>query len=187
MLATLVLVARAGTTATDAATRPVVLAGAAATLLQTLSLLRWPRLGGPAAAVLGGLALVTLLPAANRALATEMAVLFLTSTELAGWGAGLRSVIPETSASIGRQLGQVGAVVAVGGITTATIARSAGTGGVGPDGRAALVIGLVAAVVPLALLASRRWREASEVPVGRDQPSGAGSASPADVASSQLA
>ncbi len=42
MLATLVLVARAGTTATDAATRPVVLAGAAATLLQALSLLRWP-------------------------------------------------------------------------------------------------------------------------------------------------
>ena len=161
MLATLLLVARAATTATGAATRPVVLAGAAAILLQVLGVLRWPRLGGLAAAVLGGLALLTLLRAGNRGLAAEMAVLFLASTELAGWAAGLRDVIPATSASVSRQLGQLGAVVAVGGITTAAIARSARTGGIGPDGRAALVIGLVAAVVPLVILASRRWRGAA--------------------------
>ena len=159
MLGTLLLVIRTATTASNA-TRPVVLAGAAAIVLQVLGLLRWPRLGGPAATVLGGLALLTLLPASNRGLATELAVLFLATTELAGWAAGLRSVIPETPASVGRQLGQLGAVVAVGGITTAAIARSAGTGGVGPNGRAALVVGLVAAVVPLGLLASRRWRDA---------------------------
>lgn len=160
MVGTLLLVTRTVTAAGTEAARPAMLAGAAAIVLQALGLLRWPSLTGPAASVLGALALLTLLPTRNRGLATEMAVVFLATTELAGWAAGLRTVIPETSASIGRQLGQIGAVVAVGGLTTAAIARTAGAGGIGPDGRAALVVGLVAAVIPLGLLASRRWRGA---------------------------
>ena len=160
LVGTLLLVTRGVTAAGDEATRSALLAGVTATLLQALGLLRWPRLNGLAASVLGVLALVTLLPTRNQALATELAVFFLATTELAGWAANLRSVIPETSASIARQLGQIGAVVAVGGITTAVIARAAGSEGIGPDGRAALVVGLVAAVVPVGLLASRRWRSA---------------------------
>ena len=159
MLVSGVLVTRAAEAAGNGA-RPVVVAGIVALLLQGLALLRWPALASPAIALLGILAAVALLPASNRALAPEMVVLFLGATELAGWGARLRSVIPETAASVGGQMSQIGAVVALGGVLTAVILALAGTGTVGPDGRAALVIGLLAAVVPVALLASRRWRSA---------------------------
>ena len=48
-----------------------------------------------------------------------MVVLFLAATELTSWAVRLRSVIPETAASLGRQVGTLGAVVAAGGLVAA--------------------------------------------------------------------
>ena len=86
-----------------------------------------------------------------------MVVLFLAATELTSWAVRLRSVIPETAASLGRQIGTLGAVVAGGGLVAAGL-LAAGRTTSAPSGRTALLLGLAAAVVPVGLLASRWWR-----------------------------
>ena len=92
---------------------------AVAVVFQLLALVRWPGTATAAALLLGLLAGVAVLPTANRDLAVQMVVLFLAATELTSWAVRLRSVIPETAASLGRQLGALGAVVAGGGLVAA--------------------------------------------------------------------
>ena len=113
LLATVLLVGRVASTTGEGA-RVGLVVGAVAFILQVVSVLVWPAATGPAAGLLGLLAGAALLPAANRGLAVEMVVLFLASVELTTWAARLRSVVPETGASIRRQLGEVGAVRGVG-------------------------------------------------------------------------
>jgi hypothetical protein len=139
------------------ARRLAVVVGVVSIVFQLAAVLRWPGTAGPAAILLGLLAGVAVIPAANRDLAVQMTVLFLAATELTAWATRLRSVIPETPASLGRQLGALGAVVAGGGLVAAAL-LAAGRTTSAPTGRAALLIGLVAAVVPVGLLASRWWR-----------------------------
>ena len=139
--------------------RLAAMIGAVAIAFQLLAVLRWPGTAGPAALLLGLLAGVAVLPTANRDLAVQMAVLFLAATELTGWAVRLRSVIPETAASLARQLGALGAVVAGGGLVAAAL-LAAGRTTSAPSGRTALLLGLAAAVVPVGLLASRWWRSA---------------------------
>jgi hypothetical protein len=139
--------------------RLAVMIGTVAVAFQLLALLRWPGTAAPAALLLGLLAGVAVVPTANRGLAVQMVVLFLAATELTSWAVRLRSVIPETTASLGRQLGALGAVVAGGGLVTAGL-LAAGRTTSAPSGRSALLLGLAAAVVPVGLLASRWWRSA---------------------------
>jgi len=139
--------------------RLALVIGTAAVAFQLLALVRWPGTAAPAALLLGLLAGVAVVPTANRDLAVQMVVLFLAATELTGWGVRLRSVIPETTASLGRQLGTLGAVVAAGGLVAAGL-LAAGRTTSAPSGRTALFLGLAAAVVPVGLLASRWWRSA---------------------------
>jgi hypothetical protein len=124
--------------------------------LQALAVTRWPGAAFASGALLGTLGGLALFPAANRDTAVGVVVLFLATTELASWSADLRSVIPETADSIRRRLGGVGAIVAGGGLVSAAMLGAAQLEG--PRGRVALVVGLGAAVVPVALLAARRWR-----------------------------
>jgi hypothetical protein len=159
LVLTSILVVRVAAAAGQAA-RLVALVGLIALVVQALAVTRWPAAAGAAAAMLGGLAAASLLPATNRGSAVEMAVLFLAATETGSWAGRLRSVVPETAASVRRQLGEIGAVVAGGGLASTAILGAAHVNG--PDGRIALVIGLVAAVVPVALLAARRTRLGSE-------------------------
>jgi hypothetical protein len=155
MAASALLVARvaavAGTTA-----RLALVVGLVALLLQVLAVTRQPEVAGPVAGMLGALTAAALLPATNRGAAVELVVLFLTATELASWAGRLRSVVAETAASILRQLGEIGTVVALGGLICAGVLGASRVNG--PSGRVALVLGLVAAVVPVALLAARRTR-----------------------------
>lgn len=139
--------------------RLALMIGTAAVAFQLLALVRWPGTAAPAALLLGLLAGVAVVPTANRGLAVQMVVLFLAATELTGWAIRLRSVIPETTASIGRQIGTLGAVVAAGGLVAAGL-LAAGRTTSAPSGRTALLLGLAAAVVPVGLLASRWWRSA---------------------------
>ena len=139
--------------------RLALMIGTAAVTFQLLALVRWPGTAAPAALLLGLLAGVAVLPTANRDLAVQMVVLFLAATELTSWAVRLRSVIPETSASLGRQVGTLGAVVAAGGLVAAGL-LAAGRTTSAPSGRTALLLGLAAAVVPVGLLASRWWRSA---------------------------
>ena len=139
--------------------RLAAMIGAVAIAFQLLAVLRWPGNAAPAALLLGLLAGVAVLPTADRDLAVQMAVLFLAATELTGWAVRLRSVIPETAASLARQLGALGAVVAGGGLVAAAL-LAAGRTTSAPSGRTALLVGLAAAVVPVGLLASRWWRSA---------------------------
>jgi hypothetical protein len=134
--------------------------GTVAVTFQLLAVGRWPGTAAPAALLLGLLAGVAVLPTANRDLAVQMVVLFLAATELTSWAVRLRSVIPETAASLGRQIGTLGAVVAGGGLVAAGL-LAAGRTSSAPSGRTALLLGLAAAVVPVGLLASRWWRSAS--------------------------
>ena len=69
-------------------------------------------------------------------------------------------MIPETAASLGRQIGTLGAVVAGGGLVAAGLLAAGRTSSGPPSGRTALLLGLAAAVVPIGLLASRWWRSA---------------------------
>jgi hypothetical protein len=64
--------------------------------------------------------------------------------------------VPESTGSTRRQLGEIGAVVAGGGLVSAAILGAAHING--PEGRIALLVGLVAAVVPVALLVPRPER-----------------------------
>jgi hypothetical protein len=130
--------------------------GLTALALQTLTVTRWPGAAMASGALLGTLGGLALFPAANRDTAVEIVVLFLATIELAGWSAQLRSVIPETPDSVRRRLGEVGAIVAGGGLVSAAMLGAAQLEG--PRGRVALVVGLGAAVVPVALLTARRWR-----------------------------
>jgi hypothetical protein len=139
--------------------RLALMVGTVAVAFQLLTLLRWPGTAAPAALLLGLLAGVAVVPTANRGLAVQMVVLFLAATELTSWAVRLRSVIPETTASLGRQVGTLGAVVAGGGLVAAGL-LAAGRTTSAPSGRTALLLGLVAAVVPVGLLASRWWRSA---------------------------
>lgn len=139
--------------------RLALMVGTVAVAFQVLAVLRWPGTATPAALLLGLLAGVAVLPTANRDLAVQMVVLFLAATELTSWAVRLRSVIPETAASLGRQLGALGAVVAGGGLVAAGL-LAAGRTTSAPSGRTALLLGLAAAVVPVGLLASRWWRSA---------------------------
>ena len=139
--------------------RLALMIGTVAAVFQLLALVRWPGKAAPAALLLGLLAGVAVLPAANRGLAVQMVVLFLAATELTGWAVRLRSVIPETAASLGRQISILGAVVAAGGLVAAGL-LAAGRTTSAPSGRTALLLGLAAAVVPVGLLASRWWRSA---------------------------
>ncbi len=151
----LVLVGLVADAAADAA-RVAWLIGLAALALQALALIRWPGAAVASGALLGTLAAMVLLPASSRGSAVEVAVLFLATIELAAWSVQLRSVIPEHAGSIRRRLGEIGGVVAGGGLVSAAMLGVAHLEG--PRGRAALVIGVSAAVVPVALLAARRWR-----------------------------
>jgi len=139
--------------------RLALMVGSVAVAFQVLAVLRWPGTAAPAALLLGLLAGVAVLPTANRDLAVQMVVLFLAATELTSWAVRLRSVIPETAASLGRQLGALGAIVAGGGLVAAGL-LAAGRTTRAPSGRTALLLGLAAAVVPVGLLASRWWRSA---------------------------
>lgn len=155
IVATAVLVGRVAAGA-GSVTRLAVVVGCFAVAFQVLAVTRWPVAAGPVGGMLGALTAASLLPATNRGAAVELVVLFLTAMELAGWAVRLHSVVPETPASIRRQLGEIGAVVALGGLVCAGMLGAARVNG--PSGRAALVIGLAAAVVPVALLAARRTR-----------------------------
>ena len=139
--------------------RLALMVGTVAVVFELLALVRWPGTATPAALLLGLLAGVAVLPTANRDLAVQMVVLFLAATELTSWAVRLRSVIPETPASLGRQLGALGAIVAGGGLVAAGL-LAAGRTTSAPSGRTALLLGLAAAVVPVGLLASRWWRSA---------------------------
>ena len=88
-----------------------------------------------------------------------MVVLFLAARKLTSWAVRRSSVIPETAASLARQVGTLGAVVAVGGLVAAGL-LAVGRTTSAPSGRTALLLGLAAAVVPVGLLASRWWRSA---------------------------
>ena len=140
-------------------TRLVAAVGFVALLFQAIAVTRWPAALGAAGATLGGLSAATLLPAVNRGVAVEFVVLFLAATEMAAWAGRLRSVVPETVASTRRQLAEIGAVVAGGGLASAAVLGAAHING--PDGRIALLVGLVAAVVPVALLVARPGRRDS--------------------------
>jgi hypothetical protein len=148
-----VLVARAAAVTAEAS-RLVVLVGVFALLLQAAAVLRWPLAAGPAGALLGLLAVVALLPATNRGLAVEMVVEVVAAVELTGWASRLRGVLSETPASIVHLAGGIGAAVALSGAITGLVLAASRVGG--PTGRAALVLGIAAAVVPLAVLAVRR-------------------------------
>jgi len=153
-----ILVVRVAAAAGEA-TRLVALVGVVALVFQAMAVTRWPAVMGAAGATLGGLIAASLLPAANRGAAVEFVVLFLAATEMAAWAGRLRSVVPESVASTCRQLGEIGAVVAGGGLVSAAVLGAAHING--PDGRLALLVGLVAAVVPVALLVSRPGRRDS--------------------------
>jgi hypothetical protein len=156
-LAVTVLLVRQAVDAWGSGGRLALMIGTVACAFQLLALARWPATAAPAALLLGLLAGVAVVPTANRDLAVQMVVLFLAATELTGWAVRLRSVIPETAASLGRQVGTLGAVVAGGGLVAAGL-LAAGRTTNAPSGRAALLLGLAAAVVPVGLLASRWWR-----------------------------
>jgi hypothetical protein len=155
LVLTAILVVRVAA-AVGHAGRLTLVVGLVALLLQALAVTRWPAAGGAAGALLGGLAATSLLPATNRGSAVEVVVLFLAASEMASWAGRLRSVVPETRASVRRQLGEIGAVVAGGGLVSAALLGAARVNG--PDGRIALFIGVVAAVVPVALLVPQRGR-----------------------------
>jgi hypothetical protein len=155
MLTTGVLVARVAAAAGTSA-RLALVVGLVALALQGLAVTRRPEVAGPVGGMLGAFTAAPLLTATNRGAAVELVVLFLTATELASWAGRLRSVVAETGASVRRQLGEIGAVVALGGLVCAGVLGAARVNG--PSGRVALVVGLVAAVVPVALLAARRTR-----------------------------
>jgi hypothetical protein len=154
LLTGLALVARAAI-ATPNGTRAVVLLGTVALGLQLLWVTRAPGAAAPAASMLGVIGAVALVPDANRGLAVELAVLFLATCELSAWAARLRSVIPETAASIRHQLGLVAAALAGGGLVAAVV-LGAGQALDGPEGRSALALGVAAATIPAALLAAGR-------------------------------
>ena len=156
-LAVTVLLAIQAADAWGSARRLAAVVAVVAVLFQLFAVLRWPATAAPAAVLLGLLAGLAVLPSANKDLAIEMAVLFLAATELTGWAARLRSVVPETAASLGRQLGTLGAVVAGGGLVAAGL-LGAGQTSAAPSGRTALLLGIAAVLVPVALLTSRWWR-----------------------------
>ena len=156
-LAVTVLLAVQAADAWGSARRLAALVGVVAVFFQLFAVLRWPAAAAPAAVLLGLLAGLAVLPSANKELAIEMAVLFLAATELTGWAARLRSVVPETAASLGRQLGTLGAVVAGGGLVAAGL-LGAGRTSAAPSGRTELLLGIAAVLVPVALLTSRWWR-----------------------------
>jgi hypothetical protein len=147
------LVARTAS-ATAEASRLVVLVGICALLLQAAAVLRWPLAAGPAGTLLGLVAVSALLPAANRGLAVELVVEVVAAVELTGWASRLRGVLPETPASILHLAGGIGAAVALSGAFTGLVLAASRIGG--PTGRAALVLGVAAAVLPLFVLAARR-------------------------------
>jgi hypothetical protein len=151
----IVLVADVGRSSGEAS-RLIWLLGAVGVLLEVLALTRWPSVIVPAGALLGGLGALALFPAENRNAAVEITVLFLATVELAGWSIQLDSVIAESTESLLRRLGEIGLVVAGGGLVSAAMLGAAELQG--PQGRVALVIGVAAAVIPVALLAARRWR-----------------------------
>ena len=153
-----ILVARVAAAAGEVA-RLVALVGVVALVFQAMAVTRWPALMGAAGATLGGLGAVSVLPAENRGAAVEFVVLFLAATEMAAWAGRLRSVVPESVASTRRQLGEIGVVVAGGGLVTAAVLGAAHIDG--PNGRIALLVGLIAAVVPVALLVPRPGRRDS--------------------------
>ena len=184
--------------------RLALMIGTVAVTFQLLALVRWPGTAAPAALLLGLLAGVAVLPTANRGLAVQMVVLFLAATELTSWAVRLRSVIPETAASLGRQVGTLGAVVAGGGLVAAGLLAVGHTTSA-PSGRTALLLGLAGGGGPrrpagLPLVAERAvkadsspgsvasswWRSPNRSP-GRASPSrpspSAGSAAPTSTAS----
>ena len=116
---------------------------------------RGPGAAAPAAILLGVVGAAALLPAANRGLAVELAVLFLAACELSVWAARLRGVIPETGSSIRHQLGLLAATLAGGGLV-AVLVLTAGEALEGPEGRSALALGVAVATIPAALLAAGR-------------------------------
>jgi hypothetical protein len=154
LLTGLALVTRAAV-ATAGGTRALVLLGTIAIGLQFLWVTRAPGAAAPAASLLGAIGTIALVPEANRALAVEMAVLFLAACELSAWAVRLRSVIPETGSSIRHQLGLVAATLAGGGLV-AGVVLAAGQALEGPEGRSALALGVAAATIPAALLAAGR-------------------------------
>jgi hypothetical protein len=155
VVATALLVGRVAA-ASPSTARLVLVVGLFAVGFQVLAVTRSPGVAGPVAGLLGALTAAALLPAANRDATVELVVLFLTATELAAWATRLRSVVPETAASMRRQLGEIGAVVALGGLVSAGMLAASRLNG--PSGRVALVVGLVAAIVPVTLIAARRTR-----------------------------
>jgi len=151
----IVLVADVGRSSGNVS-RLLWLLGAVGVLFEVLALTRWPSVIVAAGALLGTLSALALFPGENRNAAVELAVLFLASVELAGWSIQLNSVIAENRESVLRRLGEIGLVVAGGGLVSAAMLGAAEIQG--PSGRVALVIGVAAAVIPVALLAARRWR-----------------------------
>jgi hypothetical protein len=150
-----VLVADVGLSSGDIS-RLFWLLGVVGVLFQVLALTRWPSMIVAAGALFGTLGALALFPAENRNAAVELAVLFLATVELADWSIQLDSVITESRESVLRRLGEIGLIVAGGGLVSASMLGAAEVQG--PRGRVALLIGVAAAVIPVALLAARRWR-----------------------------
>ena len=80
--------------------------------------------------------------------------------ELTSWAVRLRSVIPETAASLGAPVRHAAAPSWPRAVWSPPGCWPRAAPSSAPSGRTALLLGLAAAVVPVGLLASRWWRSA---------------------------